>query len=397
MRHDDQPVRVLMVLESHFPVYGGGGAESQVRTLALRLRERGHRVTVLTPMSDPDVLPLRIERHEGIPVFRIPYPRIRLFGSLVLWMRLIAFLYRHGRRYDAWHVHIAHHLGALTCMMGPRVGRTVVVKISGWWELKKGLLRDGGVLPFIGRRWLKRASALQAISHRIEGELLRQGFARERIVALPNAIDTRRFGVRPLPEVVVQEPLNAIFVGRLVPEKGLDVLFDAWARAFARSGRARLRLVGAGPLEGALREQAERLGIASQIEFLGHRSDVEALLREADFGVLTSTIEGLSNTLLEFMASCVPVIASKVSGSEDFIVTGRNGWLFPVGDRDALAACLGHAAALGRSGLYALGCQARADVASRADLDVVIDRLLALYRGVDPIRIVAPAIPVRGN
>lgn len=391
-----RPLRVLMVLESNFPVIGGGGAESQVRTLALRLRERGHRVTVLTPLRDPELAPARIGRHEGIPVLRIAYPRIRLFGSLVLWLRLLAFLARHGRRYDAWHVHIAHHLGALTTMMGRRVGRTVVVKISGWWELKKGLLRDdGGFVARVGQRWLRGAHALQAISHRIEAELLRHGFARERIVALPNAIDMRRFGVRAAPPA--EGVPTAVFVGRLVPEKGLGVLLDAWAAAFPQDGRARLRLVGAGPLEASLRAQAERLGIAAQVEFLGHRSDVEGLLREADFGVLTSTIEGLSNTLLEFMASCLPVVASRVSGSEDFVVDGRNGWLFEPGDRDALANCLGDAVARGRDGLYRLGCNARADVAGRADLDVVVDRLLALYRGDDPARIGAPAIPLTGG
>ncbi|MGN6517912.1 MAG: glycosyltransferase family 4 protein [Dokdonella sp.] len=393
---DARALRVLMVLESNFPVIGGGGAESQVRTLALRLRERGHRVTVLTPLRDPDLTPARIGRHEGIPVLRIAYPRIRLFGSLVLWLRLLAFLARHGRRYDAWHVHIAHHLGALTTMMGRRIGRPVIVKVSGWWELKKGLLRDdGGVVARIGQHWLRGAHALQAISNRIDAELLRHGFARERIVALPNAIDTRRFGLRapPRPDGVP----NAVFVGRLVPEKGLGVLLDAWAAAFPQPGRARLRLVGAGPLEASLRAQAERLGIAAQVEFLGHRSDVERLLREADFGVLTSTIEGLSNTLLEFMASCLPVVASRVSGSEDFIVDGRNGWLFEPGDRDALAQRLADAVAQGRPGLHRLGCQARADVAARADLDVVVERLLALYRGDDPAHTVAPAIPLPGD
>ncbi|MBA8887115.1 glycosyltransferase involved in cell wall biosynthesis [Dokdonella fugitiva] len=391
-----RPLRVLMVLESNFPVIGGGGAESQVRTLALRLRERGHRVTVLTPLRDPELTPARIGRHEGIPVLRIAYPRIRLFGSLVLWLRLLAFLARHGRRYDAWHVHIAHHLGALTTMMGRRVGRTVVVKVSGWWELKKGLLRDdGGFVARVGQRWLRGAHALQAISHRIEAELLRHGFARERIVALPNAIDMRRFGVRAAPPA--EGVPTAVFVGRLVPEKGLGVLLDAWAAAFPQDGRARLRLVGAGPLEASLRAQAERLGIAAQVEFLGHRSDVEHLLREADFGVLTSTIEGLSNTLLEFMASCLPVVASRVSGSEDFVVDGRNGWLFEPGDRDALARCLADAVAHGRAGLHRLGCNARADVAGRADLDVVVDRLLALYRGDDPARVDAPAIPLTGG
>ena len=391
MPRDAKPVRVLMVLESNFPVHGGGGAESQVRTLALRLRERGHRVTVLTPRRQG--MAVEIERYEGIPICRIGYPHIRLIGALILWLRLFLFLRRHGRRYDAWHVHIAHYLGAVTCAAAGSLRKPVVVKVSGWWELKKGLLRsDGGFAARIGKRFLQRATAVQAISRRIEQELLAQQFAPSRIVALPNAIDTRRFGTRAAPDAGGDALRTAIYVGRLVPEKGLDVLFEAWAKAFPQAGRARLLLVGAGSCEDALRAQSERLGIAEQMHFLGHRDDIDALLRQPDFGVLPSTIEGLSNTMLEFMASCVPVIASRVSGSEDFVVTGRNGWLFPSGDRDALALCLAEAAAMTREQLHALGCRAREDVAERAGVDVVVDRLLALYRGADPARTIAATV-----
>jgi len=72
----------------------------------------------------------------------------------------------------------------------------------------------------------------------------------------------------------------------------------------------RLLLVGGGPLEESLREQARTLGIAGAVEFLGHQDRVEEILAEADVGVLPSTIEGLSNTLLEFMASGLPALNS---------------------------------------------------------------------------------------
>ena len=396
MSPEPRPLHVLMVLESNFPVVGGGGAESQVRTLALGLREQGHRVTVLTPLHDRALTPARIGRHAGIPVLRLDYPRIRLLGSLVLWLRLLAFLARRGRRYDAWHVHIAHYLGALTAMMGERLRRPVVVKVSGWWELRKGLLGAArGPVARLGRRWLRRASAQQAISRRIEHELLRLGFARERIVALPNAIDTRRFALRAAPAAAGHPA--AIYVGRLVPEKGLDLLLDAWADAFGNCADARLRLVGAGPLDAALRARAAQLGIAAQVEFLGQRTDVAGLLGAADFGVLPSHIEGLSNTLLEFMASGLPVVASRVSGSEDFLVDGRNGWLFEAGARAELAERLRAAAQCGRTGLYRLGCQAREDVCARADLAVVVARLVSLYRGGQPDAMMAPAAADRGS
>ena len=58
-------------------------------------------------------------------------------------LRFAAFLLGHGRRYDAWHVHIGHHLGAVTCLVGALVGKPVVVKISGCWELEQGVMAPG--------------------------------------------------------------------------------------------------------------------------------------------------------------------------------------------------------------------------------------------------------------
>src|SRR5262249_39666808 len=159
-------------------------------------------------------------------------------------------------------------------------------------------------------------STVQAISTRIAGELKRRGFPDERIMVLPNAVNTKRFVARSAP---LKKPFVAVFVGRLVPEKGLETLFDAWASAFAGRADVKLRLVGGGAMEKPLREQAEKLNIANQIEFLGHRDRVEDVLAEAHIGVLCSRIEGLSNTLLEFMACGLPVVASRVSGSEDFV------------------------------------------------------------------------------
>jgi glycosyltransferase involved in cell wall biosynthesis len=379
-----RPLRLLMVLESDFTPQGGGGAESQVRTLALHLLRTGQQVAVVTPLlaRGPQVT---AERCGGIPVGRIRYPRLPTVGAAVMCLRLGAFLFGHGRRYDAWHVHIGHHLGAVTCLVGALVGKPVVVKISGSWELEQGVMAPGGrkLLDRLARRWLKRATAVQAISTRLAAELRRQGFPAERILVLPNAVDTARFGVRAGPRAA-GAPFTAVFVGRLVAEKELGMLLEAWAAAFSTGEAARLRLVGGGPLEGALRAQVERLGLSGQVEFLGHRDRVEEVLAEADVGVLPSRIEGLSNTLLEFMASGLPALASRVSGSEDLVVTGRNGWLFDVADVAALAAALREAQSLPPERLAVMGRQARIDVEAVASLDVVVGKLLSLYAGAHP-------------
>lgn len=378
-----RPLRVLMVLESDFTKRGGGGAESQVRTLCRYLIRLGQPVAVMTPLFSfgPQVT---AERCSRIPVGRLAYPRWPLLGGAFMCLRLAVFLLGRGRRYDAWHVHIAHHMGAVACLIGSLLGKPVVVKISGWWELEKGVMApDRGPLDAVARRLLRRGAAFQAISTRIAGELERQGFPAARIVVLPNAVDTGRFSARRAPRRA-GAPFTAVFVGRLVPEKGLSTLLDAWASAFAGRADVRLRLVGGGRLEEALREQARGLGIAGAVEFLGHQDRVEEILADADVGLLPSTIEGLSNTLLEFMASGLPTVASQVSGSEDFVVTGRNGWLFPVGDVAALAAHLRTAAALSPAELQEMGRQARADVEKASALETVVGQLLRLYGGTAP-------------
>ena len=388
MARDARPLRILMILESGFPVRGGGGAESQVRTLSGELRRRGHIVTLLTPCV-PNAPQKRIDRCEGIPVVRLGYPRLRGVARLVLWCRTIAFLRRRGHRYDAWHAHIAHWLAAIACTLA-RPGRPVVVKVSGWWELEQGVLAPhASWLARLARRALQKASAVQAISQRIASELVRQGFDRARIVALPNAVDTRRFAPGPSSRSA-DATLRAIFVGRLVREKGLSTLLEAWAVAFGNSAKMRLRLIGGGPLEAELLARAEALGISEAVEFLGHREDIQALIHESDLGLLPSVIEGLSNTLLECMSCGLPVIASRISGSEDFVIPGRNGWLFEPGDVAGLAACLREAADLSVERRREIGVQARQAVVANASLDSVVDRLTALYRGAAPASLAPP-------
>jgi len=392
MDSERRPLHVLMVLESCFPSPDGGGAEAQVRTLANALRAKGHKVTVLTPLTTtgPQQVVGRVDR---VPVCRLRYPHLPLVGGPLLWMRLALFLWTRRKRYDAWHVHIAHHLGAVCSLLGSWMGKPVVLKVSGWWELERGVLaRKAPPLSRVAYRCLLRASAWQAISRRIAASLVAKGIPSTRIASIPNAVDTARF--RGIVRTTSLSP-RFVFIGRLVPEKGLDTLLYAFAEALRSCTGARLRLVGAGPLAESLATLTNELGIADQVDFCGHRDDIEAVLADADIGVLTSRIEGLSNTLLECMAAGLPMVASRVSGSEDLVRTGDNGWLFEPDDRSALACCLVEAAALPIEQRLAMGIRARESVEQHAGLNRVIDSLVSLYRAT-PIT-TAPVIPMAGR
>ena len=370
---------ILMLLEGAFPAMGG--AERQVETLAGALVTLGHRVTVVVPRFDGSQ-PAGHSQHGSFDVWRIAYPPIRWLGSLILMIRLAWLLVASRHRYDAIHVHIAHNMGAVASVIGRLLGKPVVIKFSGWWEQERGCLRPGASLgAALARRMLHQASAVQAISTRIAADLIAAGFDPARIHWLPNGVPMGRFDAVERIPLALRTP-NVVFVGRLVPEKGLDMLISAWAQAQRPSGW-RLRLIGGGPLDEVLRRQAASLDVGDSIDFLGPSEQVAQELGASDVGVLSSRFEGLSNTLLEYMASGIPVIATRTSGSEDLVVPGRNGWLCPVDDVAALSEALSEAMSLPAEARIAMGQQARADVTAKASVSAVIDQLLPLYVGND--------------
>jgi glycosyltransferase involved in cell wall biosynthesis len=204
------------------------------------------------------------------------------------------------------------------------------------------------------------------------------GFDPPRIHWLPNGVKTVRFEGITRPEAG-NTPPTIVFVGRLVPEKGLDSLLHAWATA--RRPGWRLRLVGGGGEDGALRALVATLGVADSVDLPGPSDAVERELASADIGILPSRFEGLSNTLLEYMAAGLPVIATRISGSEDLVIPRRNGWLCDVDDVAGLAAALAEAMDLTPQTRRAMGDAARADVLAKASVPAVIAQLMPLYAG----------------
>lgn len=371
-------MRVLMVLEGPYPTARGGGAEAQVRTLTGAMRARRQRVTIVAPLN-PDGPQAGISRVDGVPVCRLRYPRIRRLGGLALWLALAGFLVGRRRHYDVWHVHGARSWAVVCTLLGRALGKRVVIKVPSTWDLAHGALAPStGPFADLPYRCLLRADGWQAISQRIAATMRTRGLPPSRIAAIPNAVDTQRF--RTVSPSSCQD-VRLVFVGRLVEEKGLFTLLEAFADLVANHPGARLLIVGTGPLREALEFRSSTLDIEREVTFTGHRDDIEAVLAQANIGVLPSRFEGLSNALLECMAAGLPMVASRISGNEDFVCHGDNGWLFEPGDRAGLAACLAAAASLPPAQRHAMGERARATVARKAGIDPVLHSLAALYAG----------------
>lgn len=193
------------------------------------------------------------------------------------------------------------------------------------------------------------ATVLVAVSDQMrEYAIQREGVRRDRVVVIPNGIKIPTETHKPVEEKallrtelqVPEGSLLLLSVGRLTKPKGHVDLLDALAPPSNRDAAFVLALAGDGPLRPALEAQANNLGIAEKLRFLGVRHDIDRLLLAADIYVQPSLQEGLSIALLEAMAAGLPVIATAVGAAVDVIVDGESGVLVPPNDPVALAAAL---------------------------------------------------------
>jgi glycosyltransferase involved in cell wall biosynthesis len=214
-----------------------------------------------------------------------------------------------------------------------------------------------------------------------QAETLLRSAVADRVVIVGDLFRPERLcgsAVRPLP---ASRPgaLRVLFLGQLVPRKGLTVLVEAFARVRAH---ADLLLVGGNWSDAGyprqVRELVSSLGMDERVRFENHRGDAGALLKSADLFVLPSFEEARPRSIIEAAWLGVPVVASATGGIPSLIDDGVNGALVPPGDVDGLATAIDRLAAspaLRRS----LGEQARARVDRECRPGETARRYLALY------------------
>lgn len=165
------------------------------------------------------------------------------------------------------------------------------------------------------------------------------GIAASRIDVLHSGVDTQRF--RPAAsqgQTGKQEPLVVGCVARLCPGKGHETLIRAFALAKAAlSIQIRLLIIGDGPARAGLEALVRALGLIPSVNFAGERADVCDQLRSLDVFVLASHQEGRPTSIMEAMATGLPVIATDVGAVADLVVEGQTGLLVAAGDTQALS------------------------------------------------------------
>ena len=167
-------------------------------------------------------------------------------------------------------------------------------------------------------------------------------------------------------------------VGRLTEQKGQIYLVRAMRTVADEMPGARLLIAGEGELEDELTAEVRRLNLQENVFFLGMRTDIPHLLDSVQIFALPSLWEGLSIALLEAMAASLPIVATRVSGTDQVLEDGRNGIVIEPRDQGAIARGL-LALLSDRSMATTLGETARQKVESEHSSDRVAEQYLRVY------------------
>ena len=369
-------MKILMIVYLFPPVHRGG-AEMQCWLQARALAARGHEVTVLTQWLRLGTARKEIREgvvirrlgiflpftswvcrvHQGLRRWLVPptaeradpfsadgprktTSRSRRFRIMAPfgWLGHFSFIAEAAiavelrrLRADVVHVHESHWIAAFGQWIGEKMGAPVFCKEAMGEVLQWPGPRD---VPGLNH-WkpLRMKCRFFALTGYLRDELCKAGVPGERIKEIPNGVEIPSVAARP------EDHSRAIYAGNFTQGsvyKSFDVLLRAWGLVHAREPAMRLTMYGGGDTT-RWRMVAEQENCGESVEFAGRTDNLSSEFLRAGFLVLPSRVEGMSNVLLEAMASGLPAVVSDIPGNRAAVCDGETGIVVPVGDADALA------------------------------------------------------------
>ncbi|TLP97049.1 glycosyltransferase family 4 protein [Nesterenkonia salmonea] len=305
-----RPLQVVHAIRSS----GFAGVERHVCVLARAQAETGNLVTVIG--GDPERMSQALQ---GADVRFLPGETVRAVTKAIA---------RNAREADIVHSHMtAAEFAAALASLGPTRRRPLIA--TRHFAAPRGQSRFGRVVAgFISRRVSAQIAISQFVADRVEGSC-------EIVYPGVRAMETPQ---------VLREPV-VLVVQRFEAEKRTDVAVEAFARSGLADQGWRLRLAGDGSLRDDLEQQANDLGIAEAVDFLGMRSNIPELMAGASLMVAPCPIEGLGLGVLEAMGASLPVVASKAGGHLETLPDEAHRYCFPANDADAAARAIEELAA----------------------------------------------------
>jgi glycosyltransferase involved in cell wall biosynthesis len=293
---------------------------------------------------------------------------------------LFWLLLRRSHDFDLIYVHHAYFQADAAVLAGIIRRRPVLVKVAASGELgeiaRMQRLGWATATQLIG---LRRATRVQATSAEIEQEVLSVGVKRDRILSMPNGVDTSAFRpASPSEKRGARERLGlpgdgliTLFVGRLARHKGVNDLLGVWQRLHHNDSV--LVFVGSA----ATMDPVDPLQSSERVIVRDWSDDILQYYHAADIFVLPSYVEGMSNAMLEAMACGLAVISTRIGAAELVLEGGVSGLLITAGESRQLESALCQLIAAPATRVQ-LGEKARARIEARFSLQSVVSRIESL-------------------
>ncbi|MPL68904.1 D-inositol-3-phosphate glycosyltransferase [bioreactor metagenome] len=360
------------------------GAELQAHTQIQLLKSLGCTITVITKKRSSQSQ--YKENATGTTIYRV-------FPTGLRSIRAALLLFQHRQQFDVVHIHGQHLFSTPIILLCRLLAIPTVLKITIAGQTTSPMALDK-LLP---KGWnpcrklvngiSRLTSAYLAISTEIVGELKSQNITPDKIVALPNGVNTKRFHpVTPEAKQQLRHELGLpadkkvlLYASRLIERKGYDIMLKAWRDIKLACPTTVLMVVGKGSPEAAhaLEQLQHELG-SNTIFYKGEVPDTAPYLQASDLFVFPSRQEGLPNALLEAMACACACVASDIGGCKDLIVSGENGLLFPSGDPAGLVDTVNMLMSNPEQ-MNAFGQKAHETIKANHDIAIIGNQLNQLY------------------
>lgn len=368
--------RVLQFIGS----FHQGGSEQQAVSLTRLLKNEGSFEVFAATLNNSGVLRSEIDA-ANLP--EIPeFPLTSFFSpSFVHQVRKCAG-YMRANRIDLVHTHdfYTNVFGIAAATLAGIPGRVASKRETGG-------MRSAGQ-EFVEKLAFGRAKAIVANSKSVRDHLTGLGVATDKIKVIYNGINLGRFDT-PKADHRLRLGLptgdNVRFITLVAnlrhAVKNVPLLLRSAKRIVEHAPDVHFLIAGEGELKPELEQLAKQLGVAENVHFIGPCTDIPALLSVTYAGVLTSTAEGFSNSILEYMSAGRPVVATNVGGASEAIVDGGSGFLIASNDDSALAERLTELLDDGRKACR-FGAEGRRIVVSTFSEEAQLRNTIDLYAAV---------------
>ena len=260
-------------------------------------------------------------------------------------------------------------------------GAHPLLVMSWGFDLMKDVDR-GSLWRWATKYVLKRADWFTSDCEATHDRAREFGLPSGRTTVFPWGVDLQHFSRQPRQELAGRSAIFTLFCNRSwEPNYGVDVLAKAFVQVARHKPDVRLLLLGGGSQAGLLKGIFTSGGVEDRVDLAGHvrNADLPRFYRMADLYISASHVDGSSVSLMEALACGLPCLVSDIPANREWVTDGSNGWLFPDGDVDALAARILQAIDQ-RAVLNEMGLAARRLAEERADWKKNFLTLLSVYQ-----------------